>query len=307
MPSNDIYGDAGLIQYTYNNHTWLELKNGVHLSEKGQGGFNYASAFMVLPGSGHTAVKCYVDMYVFVRVNEDLDCQMKIVPGNVIADGCSGLYFPRVVPVGTEDNCYPSIMVTYPHDFRLMARRGMSDIDMTQPNQTTIILRNTQDQASNRSRCINILKSWYGKEFAAYGIRTFDSVGYRYHWRIGLGRNAGNEGTGQRYSGGSLTSAWKSSPGWFYVGNLEDDFDWSEDQEEFDGYIYFCGIACYPNFTSPATAIPKKVTIPGLKRLLDYYPWAIRKGSTWKSCNRAEGYLKSREGSSWKDRKNRMD
>ena len=310
MPSSDIYGDANLIQYTYDGHTWLELKNGVHLSENGKGGFKYAEAFMVLPGSHATAVKCYTDIWVFVRVNEDLDCQMKITPGDVIRDGCSGFYFPKVIPQGTSDTSYRATFVTYNHDFRLVGRVGANNLDMTKPDGKTMILADIAFKPSDHSRCINLLKSFASDmEFGAYGSRTFDSVGYRYNWEIGLGRNAGNEGVNSRYRSGNLTSAWKGSKGWFDVGNLEKDFAWSEDQENFDGFIYFCGSAHYVNFyyTAGSTAVPKKVTIPGLKRLLDYYPWAIRKGSTWMSCNREGGYLKSREGSSWVDRKNRMD
>lgn len=309
MP-NDIYGDAGLIQYEHAGHTWLEVKNGVHLSDSGQGRFNWAQAFMVLPGSGTTSVKCYCDIWVFTRVAENLDAYMKIVPGNVIRDGCSGLYYPAVVPgSNNSDADYPSIFVTYPHDFRLIASPGTSDIKMTQPNGSTVIhgYTNIQNQASSSANAVNVLKKQSGPAFANYGDSSYTSNGMRYHWNIGLGRSAGSQGVSSRYSGSSLTSSWKSSPGWFRVGNLERDFSWAEDEENFDGYIYFCGTAFYPNYryTNGATAVPKRVTIPGLKRMLDYYPWAIRKSVTWYSCNRSGGHLKSMENSKWDDRKNR--
>lgn len=310
--ADDVYGDSGLIQYTQGGHTWLEVQNGVHLSENGQGPFwKGTSAFMVLPGSGRSAVRCYVDIWVFTRVNENLDAQMKIVPGNVIMSGCSGLFYPYVYPgSSTSDRSYPSIFVTYPHDFRLVVALGESHVKMTKPDEKTVIHGYThiEDSASNASLAINVLKKQSGTEFANYGDSTYASNGRRYHWAIGLGRSAGNQGVDSRYSGGNLSSAWKSSPGWFTVGNLETHFDWSDDEENFDGYIYFCGTAYYPSMsiTSSTVAVPKRVTIPGLKRLLDYYPWAIRKSSTWMSCNRSGGYLKSREGSSWSDRKNRQ-
>ena len=311
MPTGDVYADAGLIQYTYGGHTWLEVQNGVHLSEKGQGGFKWASALMVLPGSGTTSVKCYANIWVFTRVNENLDAYMKIVPGDVIRDNCSGLYYPSVVPGScTNDWSYPSIFVTYPEDFRLIAQVGTNNIRMTRPNGTTVIhgYNRIQDQASNSTYAVNVLKKQSGSTFANYGDSTYASNGRRYHWAIGLGRSAGNQGVSSRYSGDSLSSAWKSSPGWFTVGNLETHFDWSDNEENFDGYIYFCGTAYYPSMsiTSSTVAVPKRVTIPGLKRLLDYYPWAIRKSSTWMSCNRSGGHLKSKEGSAWSDRKNRQ-
>ena len=310
MPG-DIYGDAGLIKYDWSGHTWLEVRDPVHISQSGQGGFSYAEAFMVLPGSGARAVKCYCDIYVCVRVNENLDAYMKIVPGNVIADGCSGLYYGAVVPGSNRgDSSYPSIMVTYPHDFRLHGNVGSSSISMTNPQGT--VLHNYHDirhQASNHSIAVNILKKQAdgGREFENYGDSTYNGSGRRYHWAIGLGRSAGNEGINVRYSGSELSNAWKGSAGWFNAGNLERDFEWDENEENFDGWIYFCGTAYYDGwtFTNGATAVPMRVTIPGLKRLLNYYPWAIRKSTTWMSCNRPTGFLKSLENGAWSDRKNR--
>lgn len=309
--ADSIYGDAGLVQYTSGGHTWLEVKNGVHLSESGDGGFwTGTSAFMVLPGSGRSAVRCYVDIWVFTRVNENLDAQMKITPGNVIRDGCSGLFYPSVYPgSSTSDSSYPSIFVTYPHDFRLIADVGAVNIKMTEPDQSTVIhgYNDIRFAASNSTYAISVLKKQAGTDFANYGDSTYASNGRRYHWNIGYGRSAGTQGVDQRYSGSSLSSAWMTSPGWFSVGNLEKDFEWSESEENFDGYIYFCGTAYYDMaYTSGAIAVPHKVTIPGLKRLLDYFPWAIRKSSTWYSCNRSGGHLKSMKSSTWTNRKNRL-
>lgn len=308
MPG-DIYGDAGLIKYDWGGHTWLEVKDPVHISQNGAGGFHYAEAFMVLPGSGTTAVKCYCDIYVCVRVNENLDAYMKIVPGNDIAAGCSGLYYGAVVPGSNiGDGSYPSIMVTYPKDFRLHGYTGSSSIVMTDVYGNVLHgYTSIQWQASNHDIGVNVLKKQAGQEFANYGDSTYTTNGRRYHWAIGLGRAAGNEGIDTRYSGTELSDAWKSSAGWFNAGNLERDFEWDDNEENFDGWIYFCGSAYYNGwkFTSSVTAVPMKVTIPGLKRLLNYYPWAIQKSGTWMSCNRASGFLKSLESGSWSDRKNR--
>lgn len=309
--ADDIYIDAGVISYDYGGHSWLEIEKGVHISQKGQGGFHLAEAFMVIPGYGTTAVKCYVDIWVFTRVNENLDVYMKIVPGNVIMDGCSGLFYPAVV-AGTcnTDNSYPAIFVTYPRDFRLVTSSNSSSIKLTEPDEKTVIhgYDRIQYLPSNPDYAINILKKQDGEEFANYGDSTYVSSGRRWHWAIGLGRAAGNEGVSSRYSGKNLTSAWKGSKGWFKAGNLEKDFVWDDDEENFDGWIYFCGTVYYwQPYTSNVVATPMKVTIPGLKRLMDYYPWAIRKSSTWMSCNRSGGHLKSRQGSTWDDRKNRMD
>ena len=304
----DIYGDAGLIQYTQGGHTWLEIKNGVHLSQSGQGGFHYAEAFMVLPGSGQTAVKCYVDIWVFTRVNENLDAQMKIVPGNVIGSGCSGFYYPALTPGSSNSSTYRSIFITYPQDFRIAANVGTSNIDMTKPNGS-IIFRSVQNKETDPDNAVGILRRTSGTpDISYYGTSSYTSNGRRYHWNIGYGGNAGTQGTRQRWSGSNLTSAWKSSKGWFGVGNLEKDFHWDEDEENFDGQIYFCGSAYYySTYTYATKAVPKKVTIPGLKRLLDYYPWAINKSKKWMSLNRAGGHLKSREGSTWDPRKNRVN
>lgn len=309
MPG-DIYAEAGLIQYEYNGHTWLEVQNPVHISQNGQGSFNYVEAFMVLPGAGTTAVKCYVDIWVCTRVDENLDTYMKIVPGNVIRDGCSGFYYPSVLPGSNRnDSSYPSMLVTYPRDFRLSANVGTTRLMMTAPDGVTVLHGYTDlaNQASNPDVGVHILRKQAGLPFANYGDSTYTANGKRYHWSIGLGRSAGNEGINSRYSGSTLSSAWIASAGWFKVGNLQKDFEWSEDEENFDGWIYFCGSAYYPGnaYTHATKAVPMKVTIPGLKRLLDYYPWAIRKSSTWMSCNRSGGFLKSREGSDWDDRKNR--
>lgn len=309
MPTSNIYGDAGLVKYDYNGHTWLELKNPVHVTQNGQGNFTYAESLMVLPGAQARCVKCYVDIYVCTRVAENLDCYMKIVPGNVIRDGCSGIYYHSVIPgSNTGDNSYPSLLVTYPHDFRIVADVGTTRLKLTKPDGDTVLhgYNYLQNQPSNPSVAVQILRKQSGLPFANYGNSTYTRDGRRYHWSIGLGRSAGNQGISSRYSSGNLTSAWKSSPGWFKVGNLEKDFDWNEDKENFDGWIYFCGSAYYNlTYTNATKAVPRKITIPGLKRLMDYYPWAIRKSSTWMSCNRSGGYLKSRQGSSWSDRKNR--
>lgn len=304
---NYNYDNVGLIQYKYNNHTWLEIRDPVRVTENGQGGFYYAEALMVLPGSRNTAVKCYADISIYTRVNEILDCYMKIVPNNIIA-GYRGLYFGRLVRgSGYGYGSYTSLFVTYPYDFRLNANAGTNILTMVSNNQTVIY--DIRTSGGDSDKAITVLRRFYDNPgFQGYGSSYYSGDGRVYNWAIGLGASAGDQDETKRYNGSDLTDEWKASSGWFRVGNLEKDFGWSEDKENFDGYIYFCGSAYYDEiYTYSTSAVPRCITIPGLKRLLNYYPWAIRKKTTWKSCNRAEGYLKSREGSSWEDRKNRRN
>lgn len=91
----------------------------------------------------------------------------------------------------------------------------------------------------------------------------------------------------------------------YYIGRL-DNFTW-ESETSGTGYVWIGGSAIYDDsaITDPIYIAPQRIAIPGLRELLDYYPWAIRKGGAFNSCNRTGGSLKIRKSSSWRDCKNR--
>lgn len=342
--ATDIYGDSNLVQYEYGGNTWLELKNIIALSENG-GYSDYTSktrGFMVIPGSGLEAVKCYCDIRVSIRVNQDLDAYIKICPGNsILGTGYSGFYHPRVNNYGSSE-LYPAMFVLAPFDYTLIAHTGETAIRLCTPGST----HNSHSYMfsdyghdmiyaeNNYNYGVTILRKYSGTGYPYFG-RSFyyngGSLSYGRHpfvWEVGygwnvdsVGRGDGSSGVADRWETNSatgeqqLTDKWKASSGWVYIGNLERNFSWSEDKENFDGWVYLCGTGYYPNsaYDDGVVAVPYKVTVPGLKRLLNYYPWAVKKlsgayGNDYYSCNRSGGHLKSKESDgSWGDRKNRYN
>ena len=304
----DIIAGNGLIQYEWGGHRWFELENPPRVTEQGRGGFTYASSFLVLPGSGYTAVQCYVDIYVCLRVDENLDCQIKLVPGDAFDyTGCRGIYFPYVINAYDWDS-YQSVLVVYPRYFALTSVVASTNHLAMVDAWGNVIngYDQVQYQNSDFNSGITILKKLGGNY--DYGSMSLQSNGRRYHWQIGLGSGVDYCDMSSRWSGNSLSSAWKGSSAWTWIGNLERNFGWGP-EEDYNGYIYFCGSAYYDNssITYGAQSIARCVTIPGLKRLLDYYPWEIRKGNTWYSCNRSGGYLKDMKSGNWSDLKNRIN
>lgn len=89
-----------------------------------------------------------------------------------------------------------------------------------------------------------------------------------------------------------------------YIGQLTN-FVW-ESETSGTGYVWIGGSAIYDSssITDPIYVVGLKVPVPGLRELLNYYPWAIRKGQSYVSCNRAGGLVQARKGGSWVDRKN---
>lgn len=307
---SDIYADAGVEKYTWGGHTWLEIQSPTTITQSGRGGVNYYESFFVLPGSFTTAVSCYVSINVYVRVNENLNTQIKIVPtNNAISDGCRGIYFGYVYPGSlTADGQYMAIVVTYGSDFRIRSRSGSSNLNMTDA-AGNVIVEDVNWASSDPSRGIAIIKQfdWTGQQTPPrdYGDTTYTSNGRRYHWQIGLGSKAGWADNNDRYN-----DNWKGSAGWVDVGNLEQNFGWSSDKENYDGYLYLCGCGYYQegwDTTQNVAAVPTKVTIPGLRRLMDYFPWAISKSGVWKSCDRLGGHVQRMNSGIWIDRKNRLD
>ena len=213
----DIYGDAGLAKYSYGGHTWLEIKNPTRVTQAGRGGLSYAQSFFVLPGSHTTAVSCYVDIYVCVRVNENLDAQIKIVPGNALAgSSCRGVYFGSVFPGSCRQmSDYMACMVLYKEYFTLNSATGTNRLDMQLSDGRTLV-SGVQYASSNSSIGFVSLKKQTASYAADYGDTTFASNGRRFHWQIGLGANAGWDDLNARYN-----SNWIGSSAWVTVGNLE--------------------------------------------------------------------------------------
>lgn len=301
----DLYGDAGLAKYTQGGHTWLEIKNPTRITQTGKGGVNYAESFFVLPGSHTTAVSCYVDIYICVRVNENLDAQIKIVPGSYTGSyGSRGVWFDYVFPGSCRQmSDYMACMVLYKEYFTINSSSGTNRLDMKLSNGSTLV-SGVQNAASNPSTGFVSLKKQTAQLGQDYGSTSFAPNGRLFHWQIGLGGNAGWDDLNSRYNGN-----WTGSAGWVTIGNLEKNFGWSSNKENFDGYIYLCGCGYYTDkwgTTQNVRAVPTKVTIPGLKRLMDYFPFEILKNGQWMSCNRSGGGLYSMKSGKWTDRKNRL-
>lgn len=84
------------------------------------------------------------------------------------------------------------------------------------------------------------------------------------------------------------------------LGNIS---DWGANVDGDDGVLYISGTGNY-NVNDPIYPTPYKLVVPGFVKLLDYYPFAVRKGGGWSSCNRQGGGSYIRKGGSWRDLKN---
>lgn len=91
--------------------------------------------------------------------------------------------------------------------------------------------------------------------------------------------------------------------GLHYIGHLED-FHWVEGTT--DGYCYLAGTAYYDVITGYNYPSAVQIILPDFKRFYDYFPGAIRSGSSWKSCNRSGGNFQIKQGGSWRDCKNQF-
>ena len=317
--AGDIYGDAGLMEYTDRNGiTWLEIKDPVHITQSGKGYCDYAESFMVIPGSGAGAVSCFVDIYINIRVNKDLDVQMKIVP-EIISNsgGYAGIFFNQM-RFGTSKAPwhYPSIMVVYPKYFELRSVQNANNLTFVCGNVSISGVPNRGADYGNGAKHIDqdglsltVMHRGSGNDsthqvWGGYGTSEWVNSGTIYNWKIGEGCECDSVGIDQKGS-----ESWIHSSAWIPIGNLATDFNWSEDKENYDGTIYICGTGYYDDLIvdHPSTAIPRAITIPGLKRLLNYYPWSICKNGIYYSCNRPGGCMQSRKSGTYVDRKNRPD
>lgn len=84
------------------------------------------------------------------------------------------------------------------------------------------------------------------------------------------------------------------------LGDLE---DYAASRQGTDGAAWFSGTGDY-YVNDPIAPDPMKITIPGFLEYLDYYPFAVYAGGSWKSANRDGGDTKVYVGSSWRDVKN---
>lgn len=95
-----------------------------------------------------------------------------------------------------------------------------------------------------------------------------------------------------------------------YVGQLTD-FHWNEYDTQSgqidEGYLWIAGSADYGTITDMIYPPAQKIYFTGLKKYLDYFPWAIKKSTGWESCNRENGSLTIRKNGTWRNCKNTMD
>lgn len=92
-----------------------------------------------------------------------------------------------------------------------------------------------------------------------------------------------------------------TNAGFAYVGQLPE-LGGSSDTDT-NGYIWLSGTGTY-QVDDPIYPDPVMITIPGFLAFSDYFPWAIRKGGSWASCNRSGGSLTIRKSGAWRDVKN---
>lgn len=84
------------------------------------------------------------------------------------------------------------------------------------------------------------------------------------------------------------------------MGSLE---SWGASITGNDGVIWFSGTGTY-EVQDPTWPVPVAITVPGFIKLFDYFPFAVRKGSAWKSCNRTGGGSYVMKSGSWRELKN---
>lgn len=319
--ARDVYNDAGVVQGKTSSGTmWLEIKKPTHITQNGQGLFYFnEDSYMVIPSSSEPGIRCFANMYVYIRVNEDLVTQIKLLPAEV-EDGYRGIYFNQLA-CGTSQyiESYPSVMVVHPKKFTLsniQSESGMT-FNVTGTSVSVSGVPNAGVSQGNgayrdESSGMTAFRRTTGKK-NAYGRSRYRPKAFRtYNWEPGYGGMCDYVDRESRWANSEqtkLTSEWINSKAWTTIGNLGKDFVWSSDLTDYTGWIYMCGSAYYSGKTveQSSTAYSKQITIPGLKRLLNYYPWAIRKGSEYYSCNRDGGHLKSRKSGWYINRKNRPD
>lgn len=302
-----------LVEYYVNGTRYLELNDPIRYYESRiQGGTSGTSGFVVLPGSGTTSVRCQASVAISLRVSDDLSTYIKMVPNNVSGMPQYGISSRVVTGTGVPGG-YPATILVYPQDFRLVAEVGASDVYMCKPDTTTRILDTPlKDMYTDTSRGLAVFRRYnpdnggvpdWGSSYYRNPFNGSTTTSYNYFvWDVGLGSNSGNEGINSKGS-----DAWKSSKGWRYIGNLATNFGFGEGKEYYDGYIYVGGSGYYYSFrySYKTICIPIKITIPGLRRLLNYFPWAICKSKQYYSLNRSGGALQSKKNPNYQDRKNR--
>lgn len=106
-----------------------------------------------------------------------------------------------------------------------------------------------------------------------------------FNWTFSCGNPAQNEPAGTGYVLAGTISQ--------FHGSTEGD----------DGYLYLSGTGTY-QLDTPIYPQPVRISVPGFKAFINYFPFATRKSNDWKSCNRSGGYVQSYESGQWKDKKN---
>lgn len=78
---------------------------------------------------------------------------------------------------------------------------------------------------------------------------------------------------------------------------------WGANIQGDDGVMWISGTGTY-EVTDQIYPDPYRLVVPGFIKLFDYYPFAVRKGGAWMSCNRSGGGSFIRKSGSWRDLKN---
>lgn len=71
-----------------------------------------------------------------------------------------------------------------------------------------------------------------------------------------------------------------------------------------DAYLWVSGTGTYPMTSGAFYPTPVRLSVIGIRELIDYFPLAIRKSSLWQSCNRSGGSVQIRKSGGWRDCKN---
>lgn len=144
-------------------------------------------------------------------------------------------------------------------------------------------------------------------------LSTLCFVYETYHLEVNPGRfsytlpTRADPDTDLTFESKDALNAYMGSLGYINIGPLTN-FHW-ESETSGVGYVYVAGTILWEStITDPILITGQQVAVPGLRELLDYYPWAILKSNkaSWESCNRSGGSLKIRKSGTWRDCKNRQ-
>ena len=221
-----------------------------------------------LPGTGSTKPSmssCHFNVHA--AVYDDLSVYIGL-------DGCIA------DPVAKND--YPVIFIARADDWNWSWGGSSINVPSNSGSWTSTI------NAGDGSAAASPPAGYWGHGMTADAAATGSSTNRGWFvWNFSCGNPASDN------SGGA-------GPGYKLVGSLTDFH--GNDQNQ-DGYIYLSGTGSY-QMDNPTYPDPVRITIPGFLAYLDYYPFAVLKSGSWKSCNREGGSTTIRKSGAWRDVKN---